>query len=147
MAKEDRDLVVKAVHLLQDKQAVFVSIFILMTVTCKQDNFNLLSILIHSFLLLKSYLVGTEDGHIHRCSCSYNEQYLHTQFGHTGPVYKVKWSPFLPGTYLSCSADWTVRLWGMDDEESSFKFQSGKVNCDNFNLIYSNILSVIGFYH
>ena len=29
------------------------------------------------------YLVGTEDGHIHKCSCSYNEQYLDTFFGHT----------------------------------------------------------------
>ncbi|KAJ3102385.1 WD repeat-containing protein 78 [Phlyctochytrium planicorne] len=72
------------------------------------------------------YIVGTEDGYIHRCSCSYNEQYLATQFGHTGAVYKVKWSPFLPGYYLSCSADWTVRLWGVDDEEAIFKFQSGK---------------------
>ncbi|KAJ3326968.1 WD repeat-containing protein 78 [Blyttiomyces sp. JEL0837] len=72
------------------------------------------------------YLVGTEDGHIHKCSCSYNEQYLLTQFGHTGPVYKVKWSPFLPGTFISSSADWTVRLWVDDEEEASLKFQSGK---------------------
>ncbi|KAJ3166366.1 WD repeat-containing protein 78 [Irineochytrium annulatum] len=73
------------------------------------------------------YLVGTEDGHIHRCSCSYNEQYLSTQFGHTGAVYKVKWSPFSPGHYLTCSADWTVRMWADDEEEAIFKFQSGKV--------------------
>ncbi|KAI8606905.1 WD40-repeat-containing domain protein, partial [Chytriomyces sp. MP71] len=73
-----------------------------------------------------SYLLGTEDGHIHRCSVSYNEQYLQTQFGHTGPVYKVKWSPFLPNVFLSCSADWTVRLWDMEEDASIFKFQSGK---------------------
>jgi hypothetical protein len=36
------------------------------------------------------YLVGTEDGTIHKCSCSYNEQYLDTYRAHTGPVYKVK---------------------------------------------------------
>lgn len=29
------------------------------------------------------YLAGTEEGHIHRCSCSYNEQYLDSYFGHT----------------------------------------------------------------
>ncbi|KAJ3247238.1 WD repeat-containing protein 78 [Chytriomyces hyalinus] len=72
------------------------------------------------------YLLGTEDGHIHRCSISYNEQYLQTQFGHTGPVYKVKWSPFLPNVFLSCSSDWTVRLWDVEDDSAIFKFQSGK---------------------
>ncbi|KAI9343174.1 WD40-repeat-containing domain protein [Obelidium mucronatum] len=72
------------------------------------------------------YLIGTEDGHIHRCSVSYNEQYLQTQFGHTGPVYKVKWSPFLPNVFLSCSADWTCRLWDAEEESCAFKFQSGK---------------------
>ena len=30
-----------------------------------------------------SYLAATEDGLIHKCSCSYNEQYLDTYEGHT----------------------------------------------------------------
>ena len=29
------------------------------------------------------YLAGTEEGYIHKCSCSYNEQYLETYSGHT----------------------------------------------------------------
>ena len=33
-----------------------------------------------------SYLAGTEEGHIHKCSCSYNEQYLESYFGHTVSV-------------------------------------------------------------
>ncbi|VDI73906.1 Hypothetical predicted protein [Mytilus galloprovincialis] len=28
-----------------------------------------------------------------------------------GPVYRVKWSPDDPDVFLSCSADWSVRLW------------------------------------
>ena len=32
-------------------------------------------------------MVGTEDGILHRCSVSYNEQYLDNYFGHAGPVY------------------------------------------------------------
>ncbi|KAJ3257625.1 WD repeat-containing protein 78 [Boothiomyces macroporosus] len=72
------------------------------------------------------YIVGTEDGQIHKCSCSYNEQYLNTYSAHTGPVNKVKWSPFVPGIFLSCSSDWTSRLWNQDSEEEIFKFQSGK---------------------
>ena len=39
---------------------------------------------------------------------------METYFGHYGPVYKVKWNPFSPSVFLSCSADWTIKLW---DEE------------------------------
>ena len=73
-------------------------------------------------------MVGTEDGQIHKCSCSYNEQYLNTYSAHTGPVNRVKWSPFVPNLFLSCSADWTVRLWHQDNESEVFKFQSGRDN-------------------
>ncbi|KAJ3327131.1 hypothetical protein HDU91_004450, partial [Kappamyces sp. JEL0680] len=38
----------------------------------------------------------------------------------------VKWSPFLSNAFLSCSADWTVRLWNHELEDEVFKFQSGK---------------------
>ena len=73
------------------------------------------------------YLVGTEEGMIHRCSSSYNEQYLDSYAGHTRPVYRIRWSPFLAGVFLSCSADWTIRLWNQESESEMFKFQSGKV--------------------
>ncbi|XP_053326023.1 dynein axonemal intermediate chain 4 [Spea bombifrons] len=60
------------------------------------------------------YLSGTEEGHIHKCSCSYNEQFLDTYRAHKGPVYKITWSPFCPDVFLSCSADWAVHLWRQD---------------------------------
>ncbi|XP_063283285.1 dynein axonemal intermediate chain 4 [Pelobates fuscus] len=60
------------------------------------------------------YLAGTEEGHIHKCSCSYNEQFLDTYQAHKGPVYKIAWSPFCPDIFLSCSADWTINLWRQD---------------------------------
>ncbi|XP_048833522.1 dynein axonemal intermediate chain 4 [Brienomyrus brachyistius] len=60
------------------------------------------------------YLVGTEEGHIHKCSCSNNEQYLETYTSHKGPVYKVTWSPSCSDVFLSCSSDWTIRLWRQD---------------------------------
>ncbi|CAM9505909.1 unnamed protein product [Scytosiphon promiscuus] len=58
-----------------------------------------------------TYFAGTEDGLIHKCSVSYNEQYLETYHGHTGPVYRIRCSPFSDRLFLSASADWTVRLW------------------------------------
>eukprot|EP00163_Fabomonas_tropica_P014735 TRINITY_DN2679_c0_g1_i4.p1 TRINITY_DN2679_c0_g1~~TRINITY_DN2679_c0_g1_i4.p1 ORF type:complete len:814 (+),score=157.58 TRINITY_DN2679_c0_g1_i4:260-2701(+) len=69
------------------------------------------------------YLAGTEDGNIHKCSCSYNEQYLDNFIGHTGPVYKIRCSPFDPNVFLSCSADWTARLWHMEQESPKITFE------------------------
>jgi len=59
----------------------------------------------------QEYLVGTEDGLVHRCSTSYNEQYLSTYYGHSGPVYKVRCNPFVSHAFLTCSADWSMKLW------------------------------------
>ena len=29
-------------------------------------------------------------------------------------MYSVKWNPYHPKTFLSCSADWTIKLWMQD---------------------------------
>jgi len=70
------------------------------------------------------YVAGTEEGHLHKCSCSYNEQSLDNFFGHAGPVYKLRWSPFCPNTFISCSADWSVKLWNQEHSSPYFSFQS-----------------------
>ncbi|CAF3432160.1 unnamed protein product [Rotaria sp. Silwood1] len=70
------------------------------------------------------YLCGTDEGPIHRCSTIYNEKYLESYIGHTGPVYKVHWSPFAENIFLSASADWTVRLWMIGYNQSSMIFSS-----------------------
>lgn len=70
------------------------------------------------------YLAGTEEGHIHKCSCSYNEQYLESYHGHTGPVYMTEWSPFDNDIFLSCSADWSIRLWHQDRPRPVLNFFS-----------------------
>ncbi|KAL4158735.1 hypothetical protein PRNP1_004510 [Phytophthora ramorum] len=61
------------------------------------------------------YFVGTEGGLIHKCSVSYNEQYLQTYIGHTGPVYQLLVSPFCNDLFLSCSGDWSLKLWHQAD--------------------------------
>uniref|UniRef100_A0A2K5EQQ2 Dynein axonemal intermediate chain 4 n=1 Tax=Aotus nancymaae TaxID=37293 RepID=A0A2K5EQQ2_AOTNA len=68
------------------------------------------------------YLAGTEEGHIHKCSCSYNEQYLDTYRGHKGPVYKVTWNPFCHDVFLSCSADWGVIIWQQESVKPFLSF-------------------------
>ena len=34
-----------------------------------------------------------------------------SSLGHHMAVYAVKWNPFHPRVFLSCSADWTVKVW------------------------------------
>ncbi|XP_050757035.1 dynein axonemal intermediate chain 4 [Gymnogyps californianus] len=70
------------------------------------------------------YLAGTEEGHIHQCSCSRNEQFLETYRGHKGPVYKVAWNPFSTDMFLSCSADWSIILWHQDSQTPILTFSS-----------------------
>ncbi|XP_029644281.1 WD repeat-containing protein 78-like [Octopus sinensis] len=70
------------------------------------------------------YMVGTEDGHIHKCSLSYNEQYLDTYNAHTAPVYSITWSPFLSDVFLSAGGDWTVKLWHQNRLVPILKFFS-----------------------
>jgi len=57
------------------------------------------------------FLVGTEEGRIHKCSKAFSGQYLETYEGHTMAVYSVKWNPFHKNIFLSASADWTVKMW------------------------------------
>ncbi|ORZ39927.1 WD40-repeat-containing domain protein [Catenaria anguillulae PL171] len=57
---------------------------------------------------------------------SYNEQYLTNYYGHAGPVHRVKWSPFSPNVFATCSADWSVGLWHQESEKMGLKFYSGK---------------------
>ncbi|GBG68748.1 hypothetical protein CBR_g3290 [Chara braunii] len=71
------------------------------------------------------YVTGTEEGVLHKCSCSYSEQYLKTYFGHTGPVYQAQWSPFDPSVFLTCSDDWTIRIWKEEDSNALLVLQSG----------------------
>ena len=58
-----------------------------------------------------AYLVGTNDGLIHRCSAAYNEQYLQTFHGHAGAVWKTRCNPYYPSIFLSAGADWSMKLW------------------------------------
>ncbi|KAI8806509.1 WD40-repeat-containing domain protein [Cladochytrium replicatum] len=57
------------------------------------------------------FVVGTEEGQIHKCSKAYNSQYLLTFEGHQMGVYMVRYNKFNTKILLSASSDWTVKLW------------------------------------
>lgn len=68
------------------------------------------------------FIIGTEEGHIRRCSKAYNAQYLDTYDGHHMAVYAVRWNHFHPKVFLSCSADWTVKLWEQSSKRALMSF-------------------------
>mmetsp|Transcript_22655 Transcript_22655/g.49498 ORF Transcript_22655/g.49498 Transcript_22655/m.49498 type:complete len:654 (+) Transcript_22655:195-2156(+) len=68
------------------------------------------------------FLVGTEEGKIHKCSKAYNADYLETYEGHSMAVYTVRWSHFNESVFLSCSADWTIKMWDHERQQPLFSF-------------------------
>ena len=87
------------------------------------------------------YLVATEEGTVHRCSKSYAEQYLDSYFGHSGPIYKVRCNPFFSDVFLTCSADWSCKLWNWREEVaiSNFQVLNYKNNLQSLDL-YDEVL-------
>ena len=70
------------------------------------------------------YVVGMENGMLHRCSCSSSEQYLNSYLGHRGPVYQVCWSYHSADIFISASADWTIKLWRERSFQPIFTFNN-----------------------
>ena len=70
------------------------------------------------------YLATTEEGVIYRCSKSYTQQYLEIYAGHNGPIYKVRANPYFYDIFLTCSADWSCKLWNWRRDSPLNSFQS-----------------------
>lgn len=73
------------------------------------------------------FVVGTEEGSIHAYSSAANSNsHIKTYEGHNMAVYTVRWNPFHPDIFLSCGADWTVKLWEADHSQPIMTFD---LNC------------------
>ncbi|XP_040436364.1 dynein intermediate chain 1, axonemal isoform X1 [Falco naumanni] len=57
------------------------------------------------------FLVGTEEGKIYKCSKCYSSQFLDVFEAHHMAVDSVIWNPYHPKVFISCSSDWTVKIW------------------------------------
>ncbi|CAL8085872.1 unnamed protein product [Calicophoron daubneyi] len=71
------------------------------------------------------FLVATEEGMVHKCSKAYSSQYLRSWEAHHMAVYRVAWNKFHPDIFLTCSADWTVKIWDQNKDEPVFMFDLG----------------------
>ncbi|XP_054979979.1 dynein axonemal intermediate chain 1 isoform X2 [Sorex araneus] len=57
------------------------------------------------------FIVGTEEGKIYKCSKSYSSEYLDIFDAHNMTVDALSWNPYHTKVFLSCSSDWTVKIW------------------------------------
>ncbi|CAD1477903.1 unnamed protein product [Heterotrigona itama] len=57
------------------------------------------------------YFVGTDEGCIYKCSTNYLYQHIDSFLAHDGPIYSMMFSPFCPKIFLTCGADWCIRIW------------------------------------
>jgi len=71
------------------------------------------------------YLVGTEEGSIHECSKAYSGQYIKTYDGHHMRVHRVRWNPYHRDIFISCSEDWTVKIWDHKSSKCLLHFDLG----------------------
>ena len=75
------------------------------------------------------FLVGTEEGKIHKCSKAYASKYLSTFNAHHMTVYAVRWNHFHSKIFISCSADWTIKIWEHTCPDPIFTFDLGSAVC------------------
>lgn len=71
------------------------------------------------------FLVGTEDGPVRACSTAYGSKYLRSFLGHNMGVYNIQWNAFHPRVFITCGADWTVRVWDTSADQPVFSFDLG----------------------
>ncbi|ESL11895.1 dynein intermediate chain [Trypanosoma rangeli SC58] len=74
------------------------------------------------------YVVGTEDGSIHQCNKSQTETYELDYAAHSELVYRVRWSPYSDAFFLTCSADWSSRLYRLGQSAQLLTFDSPNQN-------------------
>ncbi|XP_067887592.1 dynein, axonemal, intermediate chain 1, paralog 2 [Heterodontus francisci] len=68
------------------------------------------------------FLVGTEEGKIHKCSKAYSSEFLDTYEAHHMAVDALHWNTFHPDIFISCSSDWTVKIWDHNLKNPLFTF-------------------------
>ena len=95
----------------------------------------------------KLFLVGTEDGLVHLCTTGFSSTYLRTFPAHHTPVYAVTWNTFQPAVFLSCAAEWTVKMWDLRHDTPLYTFDiqspAGDVAWAPFSRLESAFISFL----
>ncbi|CAL7947636.1 unnamed protein product [Xylocopa violacea] len=57
------------------------------------------------------YYIGSDEGCLYKCSTNYLYQHIDSFLAHDGPIYSMMFSPFCSKIFLTCGADWCIRIW------------------------------------
>ena len=92
-----------------------------------------------------TFLVGTEEGKILKCSKYSTDQYVSVYEGHSMAVYAVKWNRFHREIFLSASADWSVKIWNQNSQTAlcSFDLNQGAVGDIDWSFDCSTVFSAV----
>ncbi|KAJ9595998.1 hypothetical protein L9F63_012819 [Diploptera punctata] len=91
------------------------------------------------------YYVGTDEGCIHKCSINYLHHHIDIFQAHAGPVYSMEFSPFCSKLFLTCGADWCVRIWceGIEEPLLTLKATMEAVQDARWSPINSTVLASV----
>ena len=59
---------------------------------------------------------------IHLYTTEFSTKVLRTFEAHSTPIYSLQWNSFLPTIFLSCAAEWTIKIWDMDTQGPLYTF-------------------------
>ncbi|XP_035790212.1 WD repeat-containing protein 78-like [Anopheles albimanus] len=71
------------------------------------------------------YYVGTDEGAVHWCSINDPFQHLGVWQMHNRGIFCIEHSPWSPKIFLTCSGDWSVRVWIEDLTEPVVTLTAG----------------------
>ena len=57
------------------------------------------------------FLVGTDQGMVYYCTTEYSSEFLARFSAHKAPVYSIVWNTFDPVIFLTCAAEWVIKIW------------------------------------
>lgn len=57
------------------------------------------------------FLVGTDEGLVYKCTTEYSSRFLQTYHAHNSPVYNICWNTYVTSVFLTCAAEWMIKIW------------------------------------
>ncbi|XP_075210359.1 dynein intermediate chain 2, ciliary-like [Lycorma delicatula] len=57
------------------------------------------------------YFLGSDEGAVYKCSLRDAHQHMEMFLAHNGPVYTIQFHPACSKIFLTCGADWYIRVW------------------------------------
>lgn len=89
------------------------------------------------------YYIALEECTINKCRISYKDTYIESYFGHQGPIYKVRCNPFDPNVFITCSYDWSIKIWTTKQIKPILTCKSMNRNCQINDIEWSPFTSTI----